>query len=78
MLFFLLGKPKYLLELQVHWKGGVATGLSAFRITVADVPNADAAGGYSLPNNVPMAAAGLVCVQVADLLSDGLSNVVCL
>ncbi len=54
------------------------TGLSSNGITVHATPNADAAGNYSLSATVPSGAAGLVCVQVVDLLSDGLSNVVCL
>jgi hypothetical protein len=54
------------------------TGLSSVGITVQATLYADAAGNYSLSSNVPSGAAGLVCVQVVDLLSDGLSDVVCL
>ncbi|MBC8406147.1 MAG: hypothetical protein H8E15_13045 [Planctomycetes bacterium] len=56
----------------------LTTGLSSVGITVQATPTADVAGNYSLGANVPSGAGGLVCVQVVDLLSDGLSNVVCL
>lgn len=54
----------------------LTTGLASAGFTIAEIFIHDGGGAYSHPANVPAAAAGLVSVQVADGITDGLSNVV--